>query len=365
MQRAEFLVGSKKRGDAMPMKPEEIKACVSCMEESKHEPPCLENNHLATTRGQPLLRVYSLNDRKPVKWPCYFHAHWEELAPALVNQIPPKEGDLSQQPDYSAFHQNDLTIAAYPDRASQQWFPTIQKDTIAYAEGNVNGSSNHRSPARVKVAMSPACAASVGYVTEGSKTSYNRTFALLHASQRGSRLSEWQGALARYHKFLGVLPPWTEAKWAINKSADGNPFITYGGGGAGAGVGFNAGDIVFWTPDNQRAYLGYFGIGPSLSSPKYKSLPASKGSGAPNPFPTKGRMYYNMTVYGSSGIPPMEAFTGFCVFFNAAAATVGGVDATCVLINPTNPTALIEMAGLTTGWNLGAGGYLGYIGRLS
>ena len=332
----------------MSLTKDEIHSCVYCIKDAKGQPPCLANNNLAREKNHPLLRVVTAGDRNGVKWPCYFHADWREIAPSLAGQRPSGDGTV---------HDSDLAMTAYRDAASQQWLATLKRDTVAYAE--TYGASSHHSPNRVEAARSEACARAVGYVTNGQKTLYSGFYTLLYASHRTNRFQNWTEALAKYNDCAGMLVSFTHSKWGFN---------TYGGGGA---FDISLGDVLVNSPQGATVTLAYAGIGAGLSTPKFKKIPKSIGSGGPNRFTTSGIVYQNMEVFGSAE-PKTDDFNGFCLFFNASVAagagfgdegaSVGfGRDATYILINPLRPRILIMMQGNTAGWNAGAGIYLGYI----
>ena len=230
----------------MPLAKQEIAACTYCMKDANGKSPCVSANRYAQQNHRPVLRVTMAGD---VKWPCYFHADWHEVAPLLLGQLPGGDG---------RYHQSDLALMPYPDTESRTWMKTLKEDTATYV--------NRTPPHDVEVARSELCARAVRYVTAGEKATYiDGSRALLYASHRGGRYQSWLDALKEYADCKGMLVSFIRSKWELD---------TYGGGGA-----FNIalGDMIVKSPTGGPATLAYGAIGPGLSTPKMKKIPASVG----------------------------------------------------------------------------------------
>jgi len=266
-----------------------------------------------------------------VKWPCYFHADWPEIAPLLLG--------------------NPTSVAF--DRPSQPWLEILKRDVTTYAGSHA--------PFGVEAAKSEGCARAVGYATAGGKTTYltdGSQSALLYGNSRGGRYKAWVEGLNTYTNSGGSLFVPAESKWK---------FVTYGGGGAGEGVGFLGGDIVVKSPEGVQVCLAYGGLGPAVSTPKFGKIPKSRGSGGPNSFETHGNAY----IFGSSGEPTVNDLSGFCLIFSGSAAVGAGLlsdgaglgqDVTVLLIlGMPKPVIAFPMRGHTAGLNAGAGIYFGYV----
>jgi hypothetical protein len=247
--------------------------------------------------------------------------------------------------------QGGAIVTAF-DRPSTPWLEILKKDTAFYSNSADSGQI-------LKNAQSAECAMKVGYTTEGGKTTYKTggtKSALLFANNRGGRYKRWLDGLNTYTNTGASFFCPAESKWQ---------FVTYGGGGALAFVG---GDVVVKSPEGKNVYLAYGGIGPALSTPKFKMIPKSKGAGGPNSFETHGCAY----IFGPAE-PRREDLSGFCLILNAAAAVGAGLlqdgaglghDFTIMVILgllPPRPVIAFPMRGHTAGFSAGFGGYLGYV----
>ena len=339
----------------MAMTEEEVSACSSCISDNKGFPPCLAPNERAHAKGHPIVTFVSIASTT-IKWPCYFHADWNFLAPLLIGRAP-KDKETEHYED------SDLRLTANPEGSSQIFLKMM-------SEG-LHSLVGSKSSEALTLARGEFGRRAAEYYVNGNQALFRGQFAVLYSSHRDDRFRTWVKTLERFHRCQVPMLPLEQSSWN---------FTTYGSGGA---MGVNGGHIVLQILQNATKNLYYAGYGVSASplpkiaagkfSPKtIKRLDKSQVAGGPTSFTTVGMVLKNTMVYAGTAEPTTFDMSGFCLIASASAAAAAGLsgsgpwlgmggDISLVMVLP-RLNVIFAMAGKTSLLSLpNAGIYFGFI----